>query len=105
MNYNYPLPLGAYCKTPQQWSEIFQQIGEKVVVKRRTGGYDGRGQWIIKQEKIPISSLKIGTNEVIVEKFIPFDYEIFRWLAPDFAMGNPFLSCHAQFTASWDFTL
>ena len=31
-----------------QWDEVFSQVGEKVVVKRRTGGYDGRGQWMVK---------------------------------------------------------
>lgn len=62
-------------KNSQQWSEIFQQIGEKVVVKRRTGGYDGRGQWIINQENACIITEDL-LNEVIVEKFIPFDYEV-----------------------------
>ena len=34
-------------KDKTQWPEVFKNVGEKVVVKRRTGGYDGRGQWII----------------------------------------------------------
>ncbi|WP_276785001.1 ATP-grasp domain-containing protein, partial [Haemophilus paraphrohaemolyticus] len=36
----------------EQWEQVFQNIGEKVVVKRRTGGYDGRGQWIVTKENI-----------------------------------------------------
>lgn len=28
-----------------EWSAIFARLGERVMVKRRTGGYDGRGQW------------------------------------------------------------
>ncbi|THA06796.1 5-(carboxyamino)imidazole ribonucleotide synthase [Rodentibacter pneumotropicus] len=58
-----------------QWQDVFQNLGEKVVVKRRTGGYDGRGQWIITNEnKSEISDDLFG--EVIAEKFIPFDYEV-----------------------------
>lgn len=58
-----------------QWDEIFSQVGEKVVVKRRTGGYDGRGQWIVTQEnRAQITDDLFG--EVIAEKFIPFDGEV-----------------------------
>ena len=58
-----------------QWDEVFSQVGEKVVVKRRTGGYDGRGQWIITQEnRAQITDDLFG--EVIAEKFIPFDGEV-----------------------------
>ncbi|OOF45583.1 5-(carboxyamino)imidazole ribonucleotide synthase [Rodentibacter trehalosifermentans] len=59
----------------EQWQEVFQNIGEKVVVKSRTGGYDGRGQWIItKENQSEITDDLFG--EVIAEKFIPFDYEV-----------------------------
>lgn len=58
-----------------QWQQIFQNIGEKVVVKCRTGGYDGRGQWIV----TPNTTNQIPTElfgQIIAEKFIPFDGEI-----------------------------
>lgn len=59
----------------EQLKSIFQHIGEKIVVKRRTGGYDGRGQWIITPDSIDqIPASLFG--EVIAEKFIPFDGEI-----------------------------
>lgn len=58
-----------------QWDKVFSQVGEKVVVKRRTGGYDGRGQWIVTQEnRAQITDDLFG--EVIAEKFIPFDGEV-----------------------------
>ena len=58
-----------------QWDEVFSQVGKKVVVKRRTGGYDGRGQWIVTQENCAqITDDLFG--EVIAEKFIPFDGEV-----------------------------
>lgn len=59
----------------KQWPDVFAEIGKKVVVKRRTGGYDGRGQWIINADnQQEISEALFG--EVIAEAFIPFDYEI-----------------------------
>ena len=62
-------------KDKTQWPEVFKNIGEKVVVKRRTGGYDGRGQWIITENnQRDITDDLFG--EVIAEKFIPFDYEV-----------------------------
>ena len=71
------LPTSPWCllKEPSQWDEVFQDIGEKVVVKRRMGGYDGRGQWIVSDEnKAQITEDLFG--ETIAEKFIPFDYEV-----------------------------
>ena len=64
-----------FIKDKTQWSEVFKNVGEKVVVKRRTGGYDGRGQWIITENnQRDITDDLFG--EVIAEKFIPFDYEV-----------------------------
>ncbi|HAI50530.1 MAG TPA: 5-(carboxyamino)imidazole ribonucleotide synthase, partial [Enterobacteriaceae bacterium] len=28
-----------------EWPEVFDKLGDLAIVKRRTGGYDGRGQW------------------------------------------------------------
>ena len=62
-------------KDKTQWPEVFKNVGEKVVVKRRTGGYDGRGQWIITEtNQRDITDDLFG--EVIAEQFIPFDYEV-----------------------------
>lgn len=62
-------------ESPTQWKQAFENIGEKVVVKRRTGGYDGRGQWIVTQDNIDQITPDLF-GEVITEKFIPFDGEI-----------------------------
>ncbi|OOF69588.1 5-(carboxyamino)imidazole ribonucleotide synthase [Rodentibacter caecimuris] len=72
---NLPTSPWALLENSSKWQSIFDNIGEKVVVKRRTGGYDGRGQWIINlANKSLISEDLFG--KVIAEKFIPFDYEI-----------------------------
>ncbi|WP_273394031.1 5-(carboxyamino)imidazole ribonucleotide synthase [Actinobacillus porcinus] len=57
------------------FEHIFTEIGEKVVVKRRTGGYDGRGQWIVTAENQEVITDDLF-GEVIAEKFIPFDGEV-----------------------------
>ena len=57
------------------FDRIFTEIGEKVVVKRRTGGYDGRGQWIVTAENQEVITDDLF-GEVIAEKFIPFDGEV-----------------------------
>ena len=70
-----PTALWQLLSSKAQWDEVFSQVGEKVVVKRRTGGYDGRGQWIVTQENCAqITDDLFG--EVIAEKFIPFDGEV-----------------------------
>ncbi|URL05991.1 5-(carboxyamino)imidazole ribonucleotide synthase [Avibacterium sp. 21-595] len=72
---NLPTSPWTLIHSASQWQDIWQQIGDKVVVKRRTGGYDGRGQWIITEEnQAQITQDLYG--EVIAEKFIPFDGEI-----------------------------
>lgn len=62
-------------ETPAQWQQVFENIGEKVVVKRRTGGYDGRGQWIITKDNLDQISIDLF-GDVIAEKFIPFKAEV-----------------------------
>ncbi|WP_420068284.1 5-(carboxyamino)imidazole ribonucleotide synthase [Actinobacillus pleuropneumoniae] len=61
-------------ESAEQWQSVFSNVGEKLVVKRRTGGYDGRGQWIVTQDSIDQITPDLF-GEVIAEKFIPFDGE------------------------------
>lgn len=57
----------------------FYRNCEKVAVKRRMGGYDGRGQWIVDKNNQNVIGNEVF-GEVIAEKFISFDYEIsFGW--------------------------
>lgn len=71
------LPTSPWCllKEENQWQQVFTDVGEKVVVKRRMGGYDGRGQWIVDQTNIQSITQDLY-GETIAEKFIPFDYEV-----------------------------
>ncbi len=55
--------------------QVYSTIGERALMKRRTGGYDGRGQFWLKQSE----STQIPDewrNEAIVEQGINFDEEM-----------------------------
>ena len=63
------------------------------MVKRRTGGYDGRGQWIITESnQRDITDDLFG--EVIAEKFIPLIMKCLS-LAQDLKMVKTLLSSNS----------
>lgn len=55
-------------------NELYQQLGDRVLLKRRTGGYDGRGQhWLrTDDDQVP----EDWQGEAIAEQAINFDEEI-----------------------------
>ena len=58
-----------------EWPQIFSQLGELAIVKRRVGGYDGRGQWRLRageETTLP----KDCYGECIVEQGINFSGEV-----------------------------
>ncbi|MEW5291148.1 5-(carboxyamino)imidazole ribonucleotide synthase [Erwinia papayae] len=58
-----------------EWSQVFATLGELAIVKRRTGGYDGRGQWRLRKDDT--SSLPAECyGECIVEQGINFSAEV-----------------------------
>ncbi|MBD2779445.1 5-(carboxyamino)imidazole ribonucleotide synthase [Xenorhabdus szentirmaii] len=60
---------------PSQWPQLFAELDDFIIVKRRTGGYDGRGQWRIRpgdETKLPPEIY----GECIVEQGIPFSGEV-----------------------------
>lgn len=57
------------------WSQLFTRLGESLIVKRRIGGYDGRGQWRVttySTEQIPDDCYQ----SAIVEQAINFTGEL-----------------------------
>ncbi|HHR6078623.1 TPA: 5-(carboxyamino)imidazole ribonucleotide synthase [Providencia alcalifaciens] len=65
----------ALLESPDQWPELFATLGDFLIVKRRTGGYDGRGQWRVRpgdEQNLPAEIY----GECIVEQGIPFDAEV-----------------------------
>ncbi|MDF7667865.1 5-(carboxyamino)imidazole ribonucleotide synthase [Orbaceae bacterium ESL0727] len=59
----------------QDWPYIFSELGDLVIVKRRTGGYDGRGQWRIAATE-PIDLPDDLYQQAIVEQVVPFEGEV-----------------------------
>lgn len=58
-----------------QWPQVFAQLGELAIVKRRVGGYDGRGQWRLRsgeEQTLPADCY----GECIVEQGINFSGEV-----------------------------
>ncbi|WP_075180530.1 5-(carboxyamino)imidazole ribonucleotide synthase [Pantoea sp. 1.19] len=58
-----------------QWPEVFARLGELTIVKRRTGGYDGRGQWRVRVTD-PLTLPDDCYGECIVEQGIAFSGEV-----------------------------
>ncbi|ELY2736439.1 5-(carboxyamino)imidazole ribonucleotide synthase [Cronobacter dublinensis] len=58
-----------------EWPQVFSRLGELAIVKRRTGGYDGRGQWRLREsdaDTLPDECY----GECIVEQGIHFSGEV-----------------------------
>lgn len=55
-------------------TELRNQLGERVLLKRRTGGYDGKGQYWLRaaEDEVPDD----WQGEAIAEQAIPFDEEV-----------------------------
>jgi 5-(carboxyamino)imidazole ribonucleotide synthase len=56
-----------------------RELGLPAVMKTATGGYDGKGQWVLRREdelaEAYATLAKAGT-ELIVEQFVPFELEL-----------------------------
>lgn len=58
-----------------QANDLYHKYGERVLLKRRTGGYDGKGQhWLKQAESTTIPA--DWRNQAIAEQAIPFDEEV-----------------------------
>ena len=58
-----------------EWPQVFAALGELAIVKRRVGGYDGRGQWRLRpgqEAELPADAY----GECIVEQGINFSGEV-----------------------------
>ena len=58
-----------------EWPQVFTQLGELAIVKRRTGGYDGRGQWRLRADQTHTLPDECY-GECIVEQGINFSGEV-----------------------------
>lgn len=58
-----------------EWPQVFSSLGELAIVKRRTGGYDGRGQWRLRAHETDALPEECY-GECIVEQGINFSGEV-----------------------------
>ncbi|WP_336295993.1 5-(carboxyamino)imidazole ribonucleotide synthase [Cronobacter dublinensis] len=58
-----------------EWPQVFSRLGELAIVKRRTGGYDGRGQWRLRESDADMLPAECY-GECIVEQGIHFSGEV-----------------------------
>lgn len=59
--------------------EAVRELGTPCVLKTATGGYDGKGQWVIRSEdeiEQAYETLARAKTELVLEQFIRFDKEI-----------------------------
>jgi len=67
----------AVIQTERDIYESIKKLGYPAVLKTSRGGYDGKGQFIIKNEQaIPEASILLEKGECVLEKWIPFEKEI-----------------------------
>lgn len=72
-----PTPRFFIATTFSEFTEGLAALGCPAVAKTTTGGYDGKGQAVIKQlEDAPQSWEALNSNRILVEEFIPFEREI-----------------------------
>lgn len=72
---NLPTSPWLLLRNNEQWPSIFETLGNSVLVKRRTGGYDGRGQWHV-NSRTPQNLPETCYNHSIVERTINFSGEV-----------------------------
>jgi 5-(carboxyamino)imidazole ribonucleotide synthase len=73
------LEVHAYApaSSEQEFHEALARVGLPAVVKTRRGGYDGKGQALVREPAdAPGAWAALGGVPVLVERFVPFDREV-----------------------------
>ncbi|MED1784843.1 5-(carboxyamino)imidazole ribonucleotide synthase [Brevibacillus fortis] len=75
------IPVAPFCvvNSLEDLQDAVRDLGLPAVMKTATGGYDGKGQWVLRSEAELAEAFetlaKAGT-ELIVEQFVPFQVEL-----------------------------
>lgn len=76
VKYGIPTADFVLCDVLTDAKDLQEKLSNKVVIKSRLGGYDGRGVNIINVNQIPTTSTIILRENLVVEKYIDNKYEI-----------------------------
>jgi 5-(carboxyamino)imidazole ribonucleotide synthase len=72
-----PVPPFAPVGTPAELDEAIARIGLPAVLKTRRGGYDGKGQWVLRTPADVHKAAELLTGvPMILEGFVSFDREL-----------------------------
>lgn len=75
------IPVAPFCvvNSMEDLQVAVRELGLPAVMKTATGGYDGKGQWVLRSEAElteAYETLARAGTELIVEQFIPFQLEL-----------------------------
>ena len=72
-----PLPQYRAIDSAEDLANAVASIGLPLMIKTRRMGYDGKGQFVLKNaEQIDEAWESLGGRHLIAEKWVPFDYEV-----------------------------
>jgi 5-(carboxyamino)imidazole ribonucleotide synthase len=72
-----PLPNYLTIEAPDHLHQAIGSIGLPLVVKTRRLGYDGKGQFVLRDaEQFDAAWQELGGCDLIAEQWVPFDYEV-----------------------------
>ncbi|MDC0761295.1 5-(carboxyamino)imidazole ribonucleotide synthase [Brevibacillus sp. AG] len=75
------IPVAPFCvvNSLKDLQNAVRELGLPAVMKTATGGYDGKGQWVLRSEAElaeAYETLSKAGTELIVEQFVPFQMEL-----------------------------
>jgi 5-(carboxyamino)imidazole ribonucleotide synthase len=82
LDHSLPVPLFTAIDSPLQLAEAVRSVGLPAVCKTARSGYDGKGQWIIRQQADIENVARMlrqpgsGQGRWIVERFVSFEREV-----------------------------
>lgn len=72
-----PLPGYRAIDTRADMEAAVDELGLPIVIKTRRLGYDGKGQFVIREhDDIDEAWMTLGSSPLIAEQWVPFDYEV-----------------------------
>jgi 5-(carboxyamino)imidazole ribonucleotide synthase len=76
---NAGVPVAPYrvIRTKEDLEQGLEELGLPAVLKTATGGYDGKGQFVLKEEgQVSEAALLLEHGDCVLEQWIPFEKEI-----------------------------